>query len=325
MNNYLLIGLESLIDHIGCIRDLGIAYWKKANKKMQIGDIVYLFISDIEHNRVMYRLEVVDVDSVRDDKKYWRGTYKHDTSCFKLRNTSGVYHGEGLDHDDLEKHGISRYVQYKKLNKEQAEWLEKHFVQAMYKKTIIFLLGIFSLFACNNVQQQQSKSGDGMKLRTLDSMCIAYIESHLDGFNNEITRERTAKEIQRIIIDTLTSNSNLLYDLPLQYESVVDDGNKFIVRFSTGYRYQWTDRKICKIDMWFYSKVDEEVISKLKDKGTYYLSKAKFMGRVNDKIELPNGDTFDHNPHVALIESPLDTTFMIGLGGLYVKDIELKE
>lgn len=77
--------------------------------------------------------------------------------------------------------------------------------------------------------------------------------------------------------------------------------------------------------MWFYSKVDEEVISKLKDKGTYYLSKAKFMGRVNDKIELPNGDTFDHNPHVALIESPLDTTFMIGLGGLYVKDIELKE
>jgi hypothetical protein len=42
MNSYLLIGLESLIDHIGSIRDLGIVYWKKANKKMQIGDIVYL-------------------------------------------------------------------------------------------------------------------------------------------------------------------------------------------------------------------------------------------------------------------------------------------
>ena len=78
--------------------------------------------------RVMFRLEVIETDSVRDDKKYWRGTYKHDTSCFKLKNTSGVYHGEGLDHDDLEKHGISRYVQYKKLNEEQAEWLEKHFV-----------------------------------------------------------------------------------------------------------------------------------------------------------------------------------------------------
>ena len=107
MNSYLLIGLESLIDHIGCIRDLGIAYWKKANKKMQIGDIVYLFISDVKHNRVMYRLEVVETDSVRDDKKYWRGTYKHDTSCFKLKNISGVYLGEGIDYDELEEHGIS--------------------------------------------------------------------------------------------------------------------------------------------------------------------------------------------------------------------------
>ena len=46
MNSFLLIGLESLIDHIGSIRDLGIVYWKKANKKMQIGDIVGLGISN---------------------------------------------------------------------------------------------------------------------------------------------------------------------------------------------------------------------------------------------------------------------------------------
>jgi hypothetical protein len=28
MNSYILIGIESFIDHIGCIRDLGIAYWR---------------------------------------------------------------------------------------------------------------------------------------------------------------------------------------------------------------------------------------------------------------------------------------------------------
>lgn len=127
MNSYLLIGLESLIDHIGCIRDTGIAYWKKTNKKMQLGDIVYLFISDKIHNRVMYRLKVVETDSERADKKYWRGKYQHDNCCFKLENIAGVYHGKGLDHDDLEQHGISRYVQYKKLNKEQADWLASHF------------------------------------------------------------------------------------------------------------------------------------------------------------------------------------------------------
>ena len=127
MNNYLLIGLESLIDHIGCVRDLGIVYWKKANKKMQIGDIAYLFISDKEHNRVMYRLKVVETDSVRNDKKYWRKKYVHDTCCFKLENIAATYYGEGLNHDDLEKHGISRYVQYKKLSSEQADWLASHF------------------------------------------------------------------------------------------------------------------------------------------------------------------------------------------------------
>ncbi len=95
---------------------------------MQVGDIVYLFISDKEHNRVMYRLQVVETDSVRADEKYWRRIYKHDHSCFKLKNIAPIYHGDGLGRDELEDHGISRYVQYKKLNEEQAEWLASHFV-----------------------------------------------------------------------------------------------------------------------------------------------------------------------------------------------------
>lgn len=162
-------------------------------------------------------------------------------------------------------------------------------------------------------------------MRAIDSICVAYVENHLDGFNNEITREKISQTMQRIVIDTINTNSELLYNLPLKYESVVEKGSKYIVRFSTGYCYNWTDRKKCDIALWFYSIVGKEVLDNLKDKETYYLRKAKFMGQVNDKIELPNGDTFDHKPHVALIESPLDTTYMIGLGGLYIKDVELKE
>ena len=195
----------------------------------------------------------------------------------------------------------------------------------MKKNTILFLLCIFALWACNNVQRQQSKNEEAIKLHTIDSLCISYVENHLEGFNNEVTRENTAKVMQRMVIDTIKSNLDLLYELPLKYESVMAKGSGYIVRFSTGYRYQWTDRKICDISLWFYSITDEGIISKLKDKETYYLSKANFMGQVNDKIELPNGDTFDHKPHVALIESLLDTTYMVGLGGLYVKDIELKQ
>lgn len=193
------------------------------------------------------------------------------------------------------------------------------------RRNILLLLCLIALFACNNVQRQQNENEDKLRLRTIDSICVVYVESHLNGFNNEITREKTAKELQRIIIDSLIANNNLLWELPLKYESVVDKGNNFIVRFSTGYRYQWTERRICDIDLWIYSIVDDEIINRLKEKETYYLTKAKFMGEVDDKIELPNGDTFAHKPHVALIESPLDTTYMVGLGGLYVKDIEFKE
>lgn len=195
----------------------------------------------------------------------------------------------------------------------------------MNKNTILCLFSIFSIFACNNVQRPQSKSEETIKLSAIDSLCIEYVAHHLEGFNNEVTREKTAKEMQRMVIDTINSGPDLLYELPLKYESVVEKGNSYIVRFSTGYRYQWTDRRICDIDLWFYSIVDEGIISILKDKEIYYLSKAKFMGKVNDKIELPDGNTFDHKPHVALIESPLDTTYMVGLGGFYVKDIALKQ
>jgi len=195
----------------------------------------------------------------------------------------------------------------------------------MNRYTIITLFCIFTLFACNDIHRNQIKSEETVKMRPIDSICVAYVESHFNGFNNEITREKTSKAMQQIVIDTLSANSELLYDLPLKYESVVEKGSKYIVRFSTGYCYHWTDRKKCDIDLWFYSIVGNEVMEKLKDKETYYLSKAKFMGQVNDKIELPNGDTFNHKPHIALIESPLDTTYMIGLGGLYIKDIELKE
>ncbi len=195
----------------------------------------------------------------------------------------------------------------------------------MNKNTILCLFSIFSIFACNNVQRPQSKSEETIKLSAIDSLCIEYVAHHLEGFNNEVTREKTAKEMQRMVIDTINSDPDLLYELPLKYESVVEKGNSYIVRFSTGYRFQWTDRRICDIDLWFYSIVDEGIISILKDKEIYYFSKAKFMGKVNDKIELPNGDTFDHKPHVALIESPLDTTYMVGLGGFYVTDIALKQ
>lgn len=98
---------------------------------MKVGDYVFLFVSDktegSPYNRVMFKLQVVDTDCSRDDKAYYKVPFTPDNSCFKLKNIAGKYMGKDLDHNDLEAHGISRYVQYKRLSIEQAEWLDSYF------------------------------------------------------------------------------------------------------------------------------------------------------------------------------------------------------
>lgn len=126
MRVHFLIGKEDFIDHINCIKDLGYIYWKKSKKIMEVGDIVFLFISDKRYNRVMYKLEVTNTDVARDDSKYYNKKFIPDNSCYKFEAISS-YKGNGLTHEDLENHGISRFVQYKILNTEQADWLNRHF------------------------------------------------------------------------------------------------------------------------------------------------------------------------------------------------------
>ena len=94
---------------------------------MEKGDIVYIFISDKIHDRVMYRMEVASTHSTRDDAKYWKVKFEPDNDCFKFQNNSPVYMGEHLNRQDLEDHGIKRQILYKRLNQEQADWLEKYF------------------------------------------------------------------------------------------------------------------------------------------------------------------------------------------------------
>lgn len=129
--SYILIAKESFIDHIRCIHETGCCYWRKkhgkGDKKMEVGDIVYLFISDKIHDRVMYRMEVASTYSTRDDAKYWKVKFEPDNDCFKFQNISPAYTGIHLNRQDLEDHGIKRQILYKKLNQEQADWLEKYF------------------------------------------------------------------------------------------------------------------------------------------------------------------------------------------------------
>lgn len=125
---FLLKGKEDMIDHVKSVKELGCCYWKKAaNKRLQIGDICYLFLSGKGHNQIRYRLIVEEVSCQREDKNCWKIPYKEDFDCYKLVPTSKMYSGDKLSREKLEDIGISRYVQFKELNNNQADFLDKFF------------------------------------------------------------------------------------------------------------------------------------------------------------------------------------------------------
>ena len=125
---FMLKGIESFIDHIKSVETHGVCYWKKANnKKFNIGDICYLYLSDNKHNAIRYKLEVVDTSSERIDSDCWLKPFKSDKDCYKLKPIGDIYLGHELDKDKLEAIGISRYVQFMELSPEQVEYIDKYF------------------------------------------------------------------------------------------------------------------------------------------------------------------------------------------------------
>lgn len=127
---FLLKGKENMIDHVKSIQLLGCAYWKKArNKKLNVGDICYLYLIGKGHYQVRYRLEVVDISCIREDSSCWIAPFKADNDCYKLTPTAGMYEGNRLSLDTLEEIGINRHAQFKELNEHQEAFLKQYFQQ----------------------------------------------------------------------------------------------------------------------------------------------------------------------------------------------------
>jgi len=126
---FLLKGIESFIDHIKSVNIHGVCWWKKAcNKRFNVGDICYLYLSDSKHNSIRYKLEVVDTCSERLDSDCWKKSFKADKDCYLLKPIGEMYQGEELHRDRLEEMGISRYVQFMELTPDMVEYIDKRFI-----------------------------------------------------------------------------------------------------------------------------------------------------------------------------------------------------
>lgn len=89
-------------NHAQALKELGFINWTMNHVRFNIGDIVYLFLSD--ERCVRFKTIVVDKDCRREDCKYWVEPAPNDTT-YKLEFVS-EYYGPELNESELKKHGF---------------------------------------------------------------------------------------------------------------------------------------------------------------------------------------------------------------------------
>ena len=133
--NWLVFADRSRCHHAEALYELGFLNWKKGkNYKMNVGDYVYIFVSD--ERRIKFKTEVTDVNCKREDNKFWRdknGLYLKEAPgedlAYKLEYRND-YEGTELDEAVLRKHGFNGGRSFQKPmcnNPELFSYIEKVF------------------------------------------------------------------------------------------------------------------------------------------------------------------------------------------------------
>ena len=102
--NWLVFANRDYCHHAEALYKLGFVNWKaRKSFKMNIGDYVYLYVSD--ERRVRFKTQVVAENCDRQDDKYWQVSPSHDPT-YKLEYRD-EYKGNELDDAILREHGFN--------------------------------------------------------------------------------------------------------------------------------------------------------------------------------------------------------------------------
>lgn len=74
IKHVLLKGNERFLDHTKSVALYGKLYWRKSDKKLNVGDIVYLFMSGKGHYQIRYKLEVTQHKRTKTRRKMLVGS-----------------------------------------------------------------------------------------------------------------------------------------------------------------------------------------------------------------------------------------------------------
>jgi hypothetical protein len=196
----------------------------------------------------------------------------------------------------------------------------------MKQKVSISLLSIALLImlsiitsSCNN-SSKQGIDNRKHKEYTLPKLVREYFHNHPNAYNNEITRNRAAKDLQEIVLQ----NSSSLFELPFMYNKtyVHNGSNQYIVELCT-HLGSYLGSSTWLI---IYAKCTEEVALSLVDKGYYYI-KGNFRGKITEQSPKSNPVLYAiENVFYADVADALymKKTDIFSLGAFYIEDLSVK-
>lgn len=192
----------------------------------------------------------------------------------------------------------------------------------MKKKVSISLLSTALLIvlsiimsSCNN-SPKQSIDKRKHKEYTLTKLVRDYFHDHPNAYNNEITRNRAAKDLQKIVLQ----NSSSLFELPFMYnKTYIHNGyNQYIAELCTH----------LGSSTWFvvYAKCPEEVALSFVDKGIYYI-KGDFIGKITEQS--PKSDPVLYAIENVFYADVADALYMektdtFSLGAFYIENLTVE-
>ena len=131
-NYRLAFAQRDLCNHAKALHELGFINWTMNLTKFNLGDIIYLFMSD--ERRIRFKTVVVAKDCPREDCDYWENQDEIDTyKTYKLQLVE-EYNGKGLEEADLKKHGFNGGGSIEKPLKNKPQLFE--YINGFFQKKI---------------------------------------------------------------------------------------------------------------------------------------------------------------------------------------------
>lgn len=103
MKTWLAFAQRNICHHREALNEIGYINWTMYRTNFELGDIVYLFMSD--ERRVSFKTEVVEIGCPRTDNKYWV-VKSNSVLTYKLQLVK-EYCGDKLTEEELAKHGFN--------------------------------------------------------------------------------------------------------------------------------------------------------------------------------------------------------------------------